>query len=176
MLDNKIIDAKESGDDPYDFSGDFDDLLSSISSPPKSSSTLSHTGQIESWSDSNRTKHHRYTVCWRVAIVNKSSSKNTVFHGRTQNVSLSGLCILTDHSIPLISEVVIFLAIPALHHGQKERIIETHCSGMYNVLDSTHGQFRIGMNINQFKGDGKKILSEVLSTKLIKKDTSHAHY
>ena len=163
------------GSDSYGFSDDLDDLLSSFSSPPKSNGSSGQTWQSHAGSNSNSRRFHRYPVRWRVAIINKHRNKNDTYHGRTQNVSLSGVSILTDHNVFFTTEVVILLAIPPTYQGQKESIVEIQCSGVYTVLDSVSGQFRIGMRFDQFKGDGKRILSDVLSKRLIReKETAPA--
>jgi len=80
-----------------------------------------------------------------------------------------GASILVERNIFVMSEVVILLAIPPLHMGQKETIIEIQCSMVYTVLDSEESQFRIGMRFLNFKGEGKRILSDILSKRLIPK-------
>ena len=106
---------------------------------------------------------------WRVAIVNKNSVNKDIYHGRTHNVSISGVSILTDHNIFFTTEVVILLAIPPMHQGQKETILEIQCSPTHTVLDADYGQFRLGMKFTHFKEGGKRILSDVLSKRHIPK-------
>jgi hypothetical protein len=62
-----------------------------------------------------------------------------------------------------MSEVVLLLAIPPLHAGQKETIVEIQCSMVYTVLDNEQSRFRIGLHFLHFKGDGKKIIANILS-------------
>jgi hypothetical protein len=68
-----------------------------------------------------------------------------------------------------MSEVVILLAIPPVHMGQKETIVEIQCRMAYTVLDSEQSQFRIGIRFLHFKGEGKRILSDILSKRAIPK-------
>jgi c-di-GMP-binding flagellar brake protein YcgR len=114
-------------------------------------------------------KHYRHPVHWRVAIVHKSSEKNDIYHGKTHDLSMWGASILVEKNIFMMSEVVMLLAIPPLHMGQKETIVEIQCRMAYTVLDSEEGQFRIGIHFVSFKGDGKRILSDVLSKRVIPK-------
>ncbi len=177
MLNNKITASKTAGSDSYGFSEDLDDLLASVSLSPEPAGSPNQIWQFQTGGDTTKRKHHRHPVCWRVAIVNKRSNKNEIYHGRTQNVSLSGISILTDHNVFFTSEVVILLAIPPVYQGQKESIVEIQCRGVYTVLDSVSGQFRIGMKLDQFKGDGKRILSDVLSMRFIReKETAPADF
>ena len=114
-------------------------------------------------------KHYRHPIHWRVALVHKNGDKNDIYHGRTHDLSIWGTSILVDHNIFVMSEVVILLAIPPLHMGQKETLIEIQCRMAYTVLDSEQSQFRIGIRFLSFKGDGKHILSDILSKRVIPK-------
>lgn len=114
-------------------------------------------------------KHYRHPIHWRIALVHKNGDKNDIYHGRTHDLSMWGASILVERNIFVMSEVVILLAIPPLHMGQKETIIEIQCSMVYTVLDSEESQFRIGMRFLNFKGEGKRILSDILSKRLIPK-------
>ena len=114
-------------------------------------------------------KHYRHPIHWRIALVHKNGDKNDIYHGRTHDLSMWGANILVDNNIFVMSEVVILLAIPPLHMGQKETIVEIQCRMAYTVLDSEQSQFRIGMRFLHFKGEGKRILSDILSKRVIPK-------
>lgn len=114
-------------------------------------------------------KQYRHPVHWRVALVHKTGDKNDIYHGHTHDLSTSGASIFVDHNIFMMSEVVLLLAIPPLHMGQKETIVEIQCRMAYTVLDSEQSRFRIGIRFLRFKGDGKRILSDVLSKRAIPK-------
>lgn len=121
------------------------------------------TGGIE------KRRHYRHPIHWRIAVVHKYGGKNDIYHGRTNDLSMWGASVLVDHNIFVMSDVVLLLAIPPLNTGQKETIVEIQCRMVYTVLDSEHGQFRIGIRFQGFKGDGKRILSDVLSKREIPK-------
>jgi hypothetical protein len=114
-------------------------------------------------------RHYRHPIHWRIAIVHKNGDKHDIYHGRTHNLSVWGANILVDHNIFMMSEVVMLLAIPPLHPGQKETIIEIQCRMVYTVLASVQSQFRIGISFLYFKEDGKRILSDILSKRVIPK-------
>lgn len=114
-------------------------------------------------------KHYRHPIHWRVAIVHKIGNKNDIYHGRTHDLSLWGASILVDRNIFVMSEVVMLLAIPPVHPGHKETIVEIQCRMAYTVLDSEQSRFRIGIRFLSFKGDGKKLLSDILSRRAIPK-------
>jgi hypothetical protein len=87
--------------------------------------------------------------------------RNDIYHGHTQDLSVTGASVLIHHNI-FRPDVVMLLAVPPLNIGQKETIIEIHCHMVYTVLDSQHSQFRIGLQFLSFKGDGKNILEKIL--------------
>ncbi len=108
----------------------------------------------------------RHPVHWRTAIVHKNVEKNDIFHGRTNDLSINGASVFLHHNI-FRPDVVMLLAVPPLNTGQKETIIEIHCHMVYTVLDSGQGQFRVGLHFLSFKGDGKNILTKILSKRAI---------
>ena len=110
---------------------------------------------------------YRHLLHWQVAIVNKRSDKHEIYHGRTHDLSLNGVNILLERNISFTSEVVLLLSIPPMHPGQKKTILEIDASTKYTLLDSVHNQFRLAMGFIHFKGDGKRILSEILSKRHI---------
>ena len=120
-------------------------------------------------------KHYRHPIHWRIAIVHKNGDKNDIYHGRTHDLSAWGASILVDHNIFMMTEVVMLLAIPPLHTGQKETIIEIQCRMAYTVLDSEQSQFRIGMRFLHFKGEGKRILADILSKRQIPKSEPRSY-
>lgn len=114
-------------------------------------------------------RHYRHPVHWRVAIVHKNGDKNDIYHGRTHDLSAWGASVLLNHNIFVMADVVVLLAIPPNNPGQKEIIIEIDSRMAYTVLDSDQQLFRIGIRFLKFKGEGKRILADVLSKRAIPK-------
>lgn len=174
MSDKKTTDSAVEGSAISDLSDDIADLLANFSAP-KAAETPSQAGPAPVGGAMGKRKHYRHPVRWRVAIVNKGEGKNDIYHGRTYDVSLSGISILLDHNIFFTTEVVVLLAIPPMHQGLKETIVEIQCVLTHSVLDSVHSQFRLGMKFLHFKGDGHKVLSDVLSKRHIPKQDSNPY-
>ena len=174
MSDEKITDPTVAESDDSAFPEDFANTLASIL-PPRPAGAQNPLRQIGKTGEVNKRKHYRHPVRWRVAIVNKSSGKNDIYHGRTYDVSMSGISILLEHNMAFTPEVVILLAIPPMHQGQKETILEIQCGLTHSVLDSAHNLFRLGMRFIHFKGDGKRILSDVLSKRHIPKQEPRSY-
>ena len=123
-----------------------------------------------------RRKHYRHPLRWRVAVVNKSGGQHDIYHGRTHDISLSGASIMLERNVFFTAEVVILLAIPPMHQGQRETILEIQCNVMHTVMDSASGLFRLGMKFVHFKGEGKQVLHDILSKRHIpKQDTKPYH-
>ncbi len=195
MPDKIITNSTIEESDAFDLSQDIADILASFSLPESTGrssqarqaresnkdtyittdKSIHKKRHVSIGGDSNNRKHYRHPVHWRVAIVNTTSKKSDIYHGRTHNLSLSGVNILIERNILFTSEVVILLAIPPMHHGQKETIIEIECITTYTLLDSEHSQFRLAMNFIQFKGDGKRILSDILSKRHIPDIKNYNH-
>ena len=114
-------------------------------------------------------RHYRHPIHWRIAIVHKTGDKHDIYHGHTHDLSIGGASILVDHNIFVMSNVVLLLAIPPRHTGQKETIVEIQCRMVYTVLDSERGRFRIGIRFLSFKEDGKRVLNGILSKRDIPK-------
>lgn len=115
----------------------------------------------------NMRKHFRHPVRWRVAIVNKVGGNKEIYHGRTFDISISGVSILLERNMFFSTNVIILLAIPPTHQGQRETIVEVECAIMHTVLDSEHQQFRMGLKFIHFKGNGKATLADILSKRHI---------
>jgi hypothetical protein len=113
-------------------------------------------------------KGNRHPLHWRIALVYDNGGKNEIYHGRTHDISVTGASIYVDHNI-FLTEVVMLLAVPPLHIGKKETIIEIKCRMIYTVLDGEQRRFRIGIRFLHFKADGKKILTDILSKRVIPK-------
>lgn len=109
----------------------------------------------------------RYLLHWRAAIVHQNNAgKEEIFHGRTYDISTSGVAVCSDHNIFTDSPVTIVLAVPALHPGEKQKVIEISSKMVYTVHASNGRGFRIGLRFLRFKGDGKKVLAHHLEQRL----------
>jgi hypothetical protein len=151
-----------------------DAKLADVSIAAPKVNTVESAGQVKRQtknSDSEKRSNHRHPLHWRVAIINKGSTNKDIYHGRTHDLSMLGMSILLDRNVTFTAEVVVLLEIPPMQLGQKKTIVEIQCSTTYTLLDSVHSQFRLGMKYISFKGDGQRILSDILSTRHILKET-----
>lgn len=102
----------------------------------------------------------RFILHWRAAIVHKNNSgKEEIFHGRTRDISTSGMAICSERNVFTNTLVTVLLAVPPLNPGEKQKVIEVQSKMVYTVHSSTGHGFRIGLRFIKFKGDGKKVLT-----------------
>jgi len=118
--------------------------------------------------DAEHRNSYRHPLHWRVALVYENDGKNNIYHGRTHNLSISGASIYVEQNI-FLSKVLMLLAVPPAQTGNKETIIEIQCRMIYTVLDGEQSRFRIGVRFVGFKGNGKKILTDLLSKREVPK-------
>lgn len=84
------------------------------------------------------------------------------YHGRTHDISITGLSLVVDHNVFTEDEVSILLAVPAIAHGLPDQIIEINARMIYTVFSSEHDAFRIGLAFRRFKRNGKQHLRQLL--------------
>lgn len=101
----------------------------------------------------------------KVAIVYKrrsDGSPHPTYHGRTHDVSTSGVSVLVDYNVFTDEEVTVLLAVPPTHQGMPERIIEIQARMVYTVFSCDHDTFRIGLSFRRFKRNGRAQLNQLL--------------
>ncbi len=112
-------------------------------------------------------QHRRYPMHWDVVVVFDEGDERPKFQGRTHEISIEGTSVLTDTNVYSSDPVTVLIAIPPLHHGQRKTIVEARGRMRYTVHSSDHGQFRIGIHFETFKGDGRAILNSSLAERAI---------
>lgn len=110
-------------------------------------------------------KHLRIPARWKVALV-KDHQSGEIYHGLTNEVSPEGMSIISDHNIYTDDDITLLLALPPLHPGKKEKIIEVQGRMVYTVHCSSGKGFRIGVRFGHFKRDGAKFLRQYLEKRV----------
>lgn len=101
----------------------------------------------------------------KVAIVyprNPNGTPHPTYHGRTNDVSISGVSVLVEYNVFTDEEVTVLLAVPPTHPGLPEKIIEVRARMVYTVFSSEHDTFRIGLTFRGFKRNGRTVLKSLL--------------
>ena len=105
----------------------------------------------------------RFLVNWKVAVVNAKAGQDHVFHGRARDISLGGLCLMSDHNLNIRNSVRVLIAVPPNSPNHSPHVVEVRSKLAYTVLEKGGRQFRIGITFLEFKGDGRLVLEKRLA-------------
>jgi len=115
----------------------------------------------------NKREHPRYPMRWKVAIVYDHVDARPTFHGVTNELSVSGMSLLTDHNIFTEEPVTLLLAIPPKHQGTRTKVVEIRARMVYTVHSSGHDKFRIGLQFKRFKDGGRALLETSMKERAV---------
>ena len=108
----------------------------------------------------------RYPLQLRVAVVyhqHQDAATRPTYHGRTCDISLQGLSILVEQNVFHEGEVTVLIALPPVHPGIPQKIIEATAKMLYTVLSAEHDTFRIGLVFRHFKRNGRHLLRAAIA-------------
>jgi len=105
----------------------------------------------------------RFLVNWRVVVVNERDGKKAFFHGRAHDISMGGLCLLSDHNLSFNNSVTVLISVPPDSAKQKPYVVEVRSRIVNTVLASNIRQFRIGIRFVNFKDGDKRFLEQYLA-------------
>ncbi len=115
----------------------------------------------------------RYLVHWKIAVVfDHAIQGRERFYGKTDDMSLSGVSLYSEHNIFVESPVTVLISIPSSQPGTRQSLVEIRCKMVYTYLCSKGGGFRTGLHFLRFKGEGKKILRAALDARVPAGDTT----
>ncbi|MBI4985975.1 MAG: PilZ domain-containing protein [Rhodocyclales bacterium] len=107
-------------------------------------------------------REKRFPFHWPVAIVFEESAGQSTYHGITQDLSLHGCCILTEHNVYSSQQVTVLVSIPTDHPGGPRRVVEARARMVYTVLASGQHKFRCGIQFLRFKDKGLATLRQAI--------------
>lgn len=108
-------------------------------------------------------EHQRYLVNWKVAVVNAKGGKDHVFHGRARDISLGGLCFLSEHNLTFGNPVRVLIAVPPHLPNRPPHVLEVRSKLAYTVLEQGGRLFRIGITFLEFEGEARHFLEKRLA-------------
>ncbi|MHB8666878.1 MAG: PilZ domain-containing protein [Burkholderiales bacterium] len=85
-----------------------------------------------------------------------------MFHGKTYDLSMSGLSMVVDYNVFQEGEVTVVLALPAAHDGAPRKVVTATAEMTYAIHSSKLDAFKIGLAFRTFRGDGKALLGAAL--------------
>jgi c-di-GMP-binding flagellar brake protein YcgR len=119
-------------------------------------------------SDSDHRSDKRFPFKWKVAIVFDSTENQDTYHGVTNDISLGGCAILTEHNVYSEQPVSVLLSLPAENPTGSHRIVEAKGRMVYTVLSAGHQKFRLGIQFTSFKQGGRSTLAKAFAKRDIK--------
>jgi c-di-GMP-binding flagellar brake protein YcgR len=117
--------------------------------------------------NNQRRRLNRYLVHWKIAVVFDSAVQGKErFYGKTDDMSLSGVSLYSEHNIFVETPVTVLISIPKSAPGARQSMVEVRCQMVYTYLCSKGLGFRTGLKFLRFKGEGKKTLKAALDQKI----------
>lgn len=102
--------------------------------------------------------HPRFLVNWKVVVMNEINGKRQFFHGRASDISMGGLCLLSDHNLLFAKPITVLVSVPPSSAKYKPHVIDVVSKITYTVLAHDVRQFRIGIRFLKFKEGDKRYL------------------
>ena len=109
-----------------------------------------------------RRSEPRRTLRWPVAIVIDSGKGQTVARGVTQELSLSGVTMLTETNVVCKHPVDLLLFLPAASKDAMAVTLQVKAKIISTVLSNRHQQFVCSLRFDKFAGTGQATLEKLL--------------
>ena len=108
-------------------------------------------------------KDQRHSKRLRAVIIVDENGKQSKTHGKTQDISASGVSIITEYNLSSPHRGTVCLL---LHPGDQTKppvIFEAKSKIVSSVFSRQQGGFRIGVEFQIVAGDGANLLQKLLS-------------
>lgn len=110
-----------------------------------------------------RRRASRYPLRWKAAVVFDHSQGKPVVHTQTQDLSVVGAAILSNHGDLTGSIVDLLLAYPARKGGKSPKVLKVRARVVSTVRTPGMSHYRHGLSFMRSPDDGLDILDEILS-------------
>ena len=107
-------------------------------------------------------KSPRGSIHWRGLVVTEENGRRRTAHGKTHDVSLTGVSVVCDLNLPLFIPVTVYLLVHPGDHVHPQLMVEVQGKIMNSVLSSKQGGFRLGILFTKFAGYSKDLLQKHL--------------
>jgi hypothetical protein len=121
--------------------------------------------KISQWKNADRREAPRVRLQLELAMIypeHVGRPARSMFHGKTCDISMSGLSIVVDYNIFQEGEVVVVLALPPAYAGAARKVATSTAKITYAIYSSKLAAFKIGLAFRKFRGDGKVLLEAAL--------------
>ncbi|HLP67019.1 MAG TPA: PilZ domain-containing protein [Rhizobium sp.] len=112
--------------------------------------------------DDDRRKHSRFPACWRVRIIClcDGTDEREVIEGRTCNISVAGICVLSQSNLRSGKTFQLELSVPPLNPGAGSRLAQLQGRACFTVL--TSNGFRTGIEFVAVSSEDRRTLEHHL--------------
>jgi len=111
----------------------------------------------------HRRRSSRYPLRWKAAVIFDSPQNKPVVHTQTQDLSVIGAAILSDHGDLTGSLVTLLLAYPARKGDESPRVLKVRAQVVSTVRTPGMTHYRHGLSFISAPDDGLDTLAEILS-------------
>lgn len=121
--------------------------------------------EIGQWKNEDRREGSRVRLQLKLAMVYpqyEGRPARPMFHGKTQDIGMSGLSMIVDYNVFQEGEVAVVLALPPACAGASRKVVMSTAEMSYAIHSSKLDAFKIGLAFRKFRGDGKELLEAVL--------------
>lgn len=111
----------------------------------------------------HRRRSRRYPLRWKAAVVFDGPQIKSVVHTQTQDLSVVGAAILSEHGDLTGSLVTLLLAYPARKGAEPPKVLRVRAQVVSTVRTPGMTHFRHGLSFISEPDDGLDVLAEILS-------------
>lgn len=98
----------------------------------------------------------------RAVLAMDEGGKQVTVHGKTQDVSLTGLSFVSKDSLRVPRTVTVYVLVGPGDDKHAPVIFEAQGRMLNCVLSPQQGGFRLGIQFTKIAGDGKKIMQKLM--------------
>lgn len=110
----------------------------------------------------HRRRSSRYPLRWKAAVIFDTERRKPVVHTQTQDLSVIGAAIFSDHGDLTGAVVTLLLAYPARHAAETPKVLKVKAQVVSSVKTPGMLHFRHGLSFIRSPDDGVDDLEEIL--------------
>lgn len=105
----------------------------------------------------------RHSKRLRAVIISDDNGSASKIHGKTLDISATGVSIISDYNLNTSGPVNVCLLMHPGDRGSPPVIVEAKSRVIYSILSRQQGGFRISLEFTKFVDDGAKVLKKFLA-------------
>ena len=121
--------------------------------------------ETSQWKNADRREYPRSCLRLKLVVLYpqiEGRPAKPMYHGKTSDISMSGLSMLVNYNVFQEGEVTVVLALLPAHAGAPRKVVTSTAEMTYAVHSSKLDAFKIGLAFRAFRGDGKALLEAAL--------------